>query len=102
MEEIGRGCHVSYLHVAILMLTLQLIRRWKDSRILITQLQISFHPTGRMLWALPVVPVRKREDEARTLQPFDFSRSNELIDNALSIVGKIAKLRLPYDKSIGR
>ena len=54
-----------------------------------------------MLWALSVIAMWKRKNETGALKPFDLSRSNKLINDALAVVGKIAKLGLPYDESVG-
>jgi hypothetical protein len=58
VKQIRWGCHVSNLHIAILMLTVKLVRRWEDSGILVAQLKISFHTTGRMFRSLSIVSVR--------------------------------------------
>lgn len=97
MEEIRRRGHICYLHVAVLVLAVELIWGRKDPGIFIAQLEIAFHSARRVLGSLTVVPMWKRKNETRTLQPLHLSRSNELIDDALSVVGKIAKLSLPYN-----
>lgn len=79
------------------MLAIQLVGCREDSRVFIAKLQVSLHPSRGVLWTLAIVAVRQRHDEAGTLQPFDFSRCDELIDDALAIVGKVAKLGFPYD-----
>lgn len=99
MEEICGGCAVRDLHVAVLVLTVELLRGGEDARILVAQLQESLHPARAVLGALTVVTMRQTHDQARSLQPLDFSGCNELIDDALCVVGEITELSLPHDQS---
>ena len=55
-----------------------------------------------MLGSLAVVTVGKRHYQTGTLEPFGFSGSDELIDDALGVVREVAKLRLPHNERIGR
>ena len=57
VEIVGRGCHVSDLHIAILMLSVKLICRWEYARLFVAKLQISFHSTRGMFGALTIVTV---------------------------------------------
>lgn len=84
------------------MLTIKLFRGWENPGLFVAKLQVTLHSTRGVLGTLTVIAMRQRQYQARTLQPLHFSGSNELIDDALSIVGKVAKLCFPYDKSIGR
>ena len=58
MEEIGRCGHVDNLHVAILVLTIELLWFREDPRILVTELEVALHPSGGVLRALAIVAVR--------------------------------------------
>jgi hypothetical protein len=49
---------VDDLHVAVLMLTVELLGRWVDSGLIITQLQESFYSTRRVFGSLTIVSVR--------------------------------------------
>lgn len=93
---------VDNLHVAVLMLSVQLLRRRVDSWFIVTQLQESLHSSRRVLWSLTIVTVRQVEHQTRSLQPFPLSGSDELIDDTLSIVGKVTELRLPDSQAVGR
>lgn len=57
VEEIGGCCHVDNLHVAVLMLTVELLWFREDPGILVTELEIAFHPSRGMLRALAIIPV---------------------------------------------
>lgn len=57
VEEVGGCGHVDNLHVAVLVLTVELLWLREDPGILITELEIAFHPPGRMLRALTIIPV---------------------------------------------
>lgn len=48
---------VDYLHVAILMLTFELLWRWVDPRFVIAKLKEPFHAAGRVLRSLAIIPV---------------------------------------------
>ena len=98
VEKIGWGGHVADLHIAILMLTIELVRRREDSRVFVAELEIAFHPARRMLRPLSIVTVRQRHDQSRPLKPLDLARSNKLVNDALTVVGKVAKLSFPHDK----
>ena len=58
MEKIGGSRHVGDLHIAVLMLAFELVWRWEDPRIFVTELQISFHSTRRVLGTLTIISVR--------------------------------------------
>jgi hypothetical protein len=102
VEQVSRGGHVDNLHVAILVLAGKLVLGWEDARIFVAKLQITLQTTRRMLWALAVISVRQRHDQACPLHPLDFTRCNELINDALSVVCKVTKLGLPHHKCIWR
>lgn len=102
MEEVGGRGHVTNLHVAILVLTVELLWFREYSWIFITELEVALHSSGGVLRTLTIIAVRQRHYKTRTLHPLDFSRCDELINDALGVVGEITKLRLPNDKGVGR
>ena len=55
-----------------------------------------------MLRALTIVTVGQGHDETGSLHPLGLTRGDELIDDTLGVVGKVTKLSLPHDKSVGR
>ena len=59
MEQIGGSGHVSNLHVAVLVLAVELIWSGEDSRILVTKLEVSLHAAGGVLRALTIISVRE-------------------------------------------
>ena len=101
MEVVAWLGHISDLHVAVLVLTIKLLRRREDARIFVAKLEIALHATGRVLRTLTVVTVRQRHDKTGTLKPLDFTRRDELIDDALSVVGKVTELSFPHYEGIG-
>ncbi|CAI8357997.1 MAG: Uncharacterised protein [Cellulomonadaceae bacterium TMED98] len=54
-----------------------------------------------MIGSLPLIAVGQQHDKARALIPLLFGRGNELVDDRLRTVHKIAKLRFPQHKRIG-
>lgn len=83
------------------MLAIEFVGVREDARVFIAELEVTLHAAGRMLGALSIVAVGQRHDQARSLQPLDLPRRDELIDDALRIVREVTKLRLPHDKSVG-
>ena len=102
VEHVGRASHVDDLHVAVLMLAVQLVLGWVLPGFLVAKLQPPFHSPRRVLRTLAIVTVGQREDKAGTLQPLGFTSSDELVNDTLRIVGKVTKLSLPHHKRIGR
>jgi hypothetical protein len=102
VEQVRRAGHVSNLHVAVLVLAVELVLGGEDTGLLITELEVTLHTTGRVLRALTVVTMRKRQDQTGALQPLGFSRGNELVDDTLSVVGKVTELSLPHNKGVRR
>src|SRR6186713_468074 len=77
------------------------IRRLRHSEcILSSELQEPLEASGGVVGALTFVAVRQQEDDARLLSPFSLTRDNEFIDDRLSAVGEITKLRLPEDERL--
>src|SRR5262245_20513697 len=63
-----------------------------------TQLQESLQTRTGMLRTLPFVAVRQQEHESAHPLPFRLGTSDELIQNRLRSVCKIAKLSFPHDQ----
>jgi hypothetical protein len=101
VEDVGRLSHVDNLHVAVLVLAVQLVSTGEHARLLVAKLQPALHTTGRVLRTLAIVTVGQRDNQAGTLQPLGFTSSDELINNTLSVVGKVTELSLPHDESLG-
>ena len=59
VEQICGGGHVGNLHVAILVLSVELVLCREDARVLVTELKVSLNSAGRVLRTLSVVSVRK-------------------------------------------
>ena len=102
VEQICGGGHVGNLHVAVLVLAVELLSRGKDTGVFVAELEVSLDSARRVFGSLPVVTVGKRHYQTSTLEPFGLSGSDKLINDTLSVVGKITELRLPHDERIGR
>jgi hypothetical protein len=102
VEKVGRRSHVGNLHIAVLVLTVQLVLTRELARFLVAKLQPTLHSTRRVLGTLAIITMRQREDETGALQPLGLSRSDKLVDNDLSVVGEVTELGLPHDESVGR
>ncbi len=63
--------------------------------LVVAELQEALETCARMLGAHALVAVRKEHDEAALAAPLGLARGDELVDDALSRVGKVTKLRLP-------
>ena len=59
VEQVCRGSHVSNLHVTILVLTVEFLWAWEDTGILVTELEVSLHTSGRMLRSLAIISMRQ-------------------------------------------
>lgn len=101
VEQVGRAGHADDLHVAVLVLAVELVTLGEDTGLLIAELQPTLHSTGRVLRTLAIVTVGKRNNQTGALQPLGLSSSNELINDTLSVVGKVTELSLPHDEGIG-
>ena len=101
VEQVGGGGHVGDLHVGILVLAVQLLLGGEDARILVAELEETLHAGRGVLGTLAVVTVGKRHDKTGTLHPLGLTGSDELIDDALSVVGEITELGLPHDEAVG-
>ncbi len=92
----GDARRVYNLHVAVLVLALDFLRRWEMVRMVVAQLQEAFDAAARVFGALAVVPVGERHDEASTLKPLALTGGDELVNNALCVVREVAELCLPH------
>lgn len=101
VEEIGRVSHVGNLHVAVLVLAVELVLRGEDARLLVAELKVTLHATRGMLRTLTVVTVRKSQNQTGALQPLGLSSSNELVNDTLSVVGKVTELGFPHNEGVG-
>lgn len=102
VEQVGRFGHVDNLHVAVLVLTSELVLRGEDARILIGELKVSLETSRRVLGTLSVVAVGQRHDETGSLHPLDLTRGDKLVNDTLGVVGEITELGLPHDEGVGR
>jgi len=102
VEQVGRFGHVDDLHVAVLVLAGELLLRGEEAGIFVTELEVTLDTSGRVLGTLSVVPVRQGHDETGALHPLDLTRGDELVNDALGVVGKVTELGLPHHEGIGR
>lgn len=63
VEGVGRSGAGDDLHVAVLMLALELVGGREDAWVLVTELQEAFHAAGTVLRTLTIVPVRQIHDK---------------------------------------
>lgn len=89
VEDVGGYGRVDELHVAILMLSEEFFGSRVDERVIVAKLEESFDTSGRVFRSLSIVSMRKGESKTRSLKPFSFARSDELINHDLSSVGKV-------------
>jgi len=101
MEQVGRRGHVGDLHVAVLVLTDKLLTSGEITGILVAELKVSLETSRRVLGTLTIVTVGQRHDKTGSLHPLDLTRSDKLVDDTLSVVGKVTELGLPHDKGVG-
>lgn len=102
VEQVRRLSHAGNLHVAVLVLAIQLVSSGVHARLLVAKLQPTLHTTGGVLRTLAIVTVRQRDNQARALQPLRFTRGDELVNDTLSVVGKVTELSLPHNQGVGR
>ena len=100
MEQVRWRGHVGDLHVTVLVETIQLLGAWVDAGLLVGELEVTLHTAGRVLGSLSVISVGKGHDKSRSLHPLDFSGSDELINDTLSIVGEVTELSLPHNEGV--
>ena len=64
------------------------------------QLEETLHSARRVLWALPLIAMRKQHCDATKDTPFGFRADDKLICNHLSTVGEVAELGFPEAKHL--
>src|SRR5579871_294495 len=64
------------------------------------KLQVSFDSTAGVFWALTFIAMRQQHHQTGEQSPFIFASHNELVDDYLRAVGKVAKLRFPQGKAV--
>ena len=106
VEDAGGRRGNNDLHVAVLVLTRELVLRRVDVGVVVApaasarprvanaQLQEALDAGRRVLRPLAVVAVRQGHDEAGALQPLALARGDELVDDDLRAVGKVADCRV--------
>jgi hypothetical protein len=102
VEQVGGRGEVGNLHVTVLVLTDEFLTSGELSGVLVTELEVSLKTSRGVLGALTIVTVGQRHDKTCSLHPLNFTRSDELVDDTLSVVGKVTELGLPHDKSMRR
>lgn len=102
VEQIARGGHIGNLHVAVLVLAVELVGGGVDTRLLVAELQPTLHSARRVLRTLAIITMGQRQNKTGTLKPLGLSGSDELIDDTLSVVGEVTELSLPHDECVGR
>ena len=65
------------------------------------ELQIALDAGARMLRALAFIAMRQQHDHAGQQSPLVFAGRDELVDDNLRAVGKVAELRLPQHQRLG-
>lgn len=100
VEQVRWRGHVSDLHVAVLVLALELLRSWEDTWVLRGQLKITLHAARGVLWSLSIISVWKGHNKTGTLHPLNLTGSDELINDTLSVVGEVTELGLPHDEGV--
>ena len=102
VEQIRGFSHVGNLHVAVLVLAIELALRGEETGVLIAELQPTLHSTRGMLRSLTVVTMGQVHNQTRSLEPLGFTSGDELVDDTLGVVREITKLCLPHHKCIRR
>ena len=92
---------VDNLHVAVLVLPLNLLGRREDMRVVITKLQESFKTSTRVLRTLTIETVGEADDQTGPLQPLLLTTGNELVDDTLCVVSKVTELSFPDGQRVG-
>ncbi|KAI3492962.1 hypothetical protein L1887_42337 [Cichorium endivia] len=102
VEVVGRRGAVDDGHVAVLVLPVALLGRREAEGVVVAELEEPLDPRRRVLGTLTVVAVGQVEHETGALEPLALARGDELVDDALGVVGKVAELSLPDGKVLGR
>ena len=69
-------------------------------RVVVRRGEPPFGARAAVVRALAVVPVRQQKHYAGALPPLRLRRRDELVDDALRVVGEVAELRLPQDERL--
>lgn len=88
---------LSYTHLHVDILNLfhaSALHLRNEIRIIIAKLQESLQASTAVLWPLTLEAVRQKHHEPTATQPLLLPRADELVDDDLSRVGKVAKLRV--------
>jgi hypothetical protein len=101
VEQVGRGGHAGNLHVAVLVLTVQLVSLGVRTGLFVAKLEPTLHTSGRVLRTLAIITVGQRHNQTGTLQPLGFTGGDELINDTLSVVGEVTELSFPHHQSVG-
>jgi len=101
VEVVGGGGAVDDLHVAVLMLSGQLLERGELVGVVIAHLEVTLDTGARVLGTLTIVTVGQQHGKTSALEPLLFTRGDELINDALSVVGKVTELSLPENEGVG-
>jgi hypothetical protein len=78
-REAHRNSRVDELHVAVLVLTSELLGGGVEEGVVVAKLEETLDASRRVLGSLSVESVRKRHDESRALEPLLLSRGDELL-----------------------
>src|ERR1700742_4061568 len=78
VKHLGRRRRNAYLHIELR-----------------AQLQKPLKPRRRVLGPLALIAMRQEQSEAGYAAPLSFARADELVDDDLRAVGKIAELTFP-------
>jgi len=102
MEIIGSCCRIANLHVDFLqnVKVVVIFTVFWDEFILVTEDQVSFSSAWGVLWALTIIAVWQKHNEAILDVPFGFSTTYELINNNLGTICKITELSFPQSEGI--
>lgn len=83
------------------MLPLNFLWRRVHMWVVIAELQEALDTGTRVLGSLAVVSVGQAHNQASALQPLALSSRNELVNNALRVVGEVAELSFPNGEGTG-
>jgi hypothetical protein len=101
VEEVSGARHVGDLHVAVLVLAVELVLGGENTGLLVTELEITLHTAGGVLRTLSIVTMGKGQNQARALQPLRLARGDKLVNDALSVIGEVTELGFPHYEGVG-
>eukprot|EP00052_Salpingoeca_macrocollata_P008125 m.64631 g.64631 ORF g.64631 m.64631 type:complete len:448 (-) comp16441_c0_seq1:3093-4436(-) len=106
VKVVGGGGAVGHLPVGVLDLQLSggVMQQGLGIVLLVVaaQLQEAFQAAGRVLRTHALVAVRQQHHQAGLRAPLDLARRQEVVNDDAGAVGKVAKLRFPQHKLVGR